>query len=181
MVLNSPAHPRCRSDILPDLLSPSDYSLLPTSCFRFPSSHSPFFPSSSSSPTMITTLYSVAIFVTDIEGAVAFYRDTLELPLRAQGSFGAEFLEGETKIGVHPASHADAKAMIGRHTGLTFHVPDLLHVCGVLHDRGVQFITEPTQQAWGIMAMIADPDGNILALWEDKLPEDQPEAPPESA
>jgi hypothetical protein len=32
-------------------------------------------------------------------------------------------------------------------------------------------VTEPTQQPWGIMAMIADPDGNILALWEDRTPE----------
>jgi len=35
----------------------------------------------------------------------------------------------------------------------------------------VSFVTEPTQQTWGIMAMVADPDGNVLALWEDKLPE----------
>jgi hypothetical protein len=50
-------------------------------------------------------------------------------------------------------------------------VPDLLHYCGELHERGVSFVTEPTQQTWGIMAMVADPDGNVLALWEDKLPE----------
>jgi hypothetical protein len=43
----------------------------------------------------------------------------------------------------------------------------------VLHDRGVRFTTEPTQQSWGIMAMIADPDGNVLALWEDKTPDEE--------
>ena len=50
-------------------------------------------------------------------------------------------------------------------------MPDLLHYCGELHERGVRFVTEPTQQSWGIMAMVADPDGNVLALWEDQLPE----------
>ena len=35
----------------------------------------------------------------------------------------------------------------------------------------MKFISEPTQQTFGIMAMVADPDGNVLALWEDKLPE----------
>ena len=60
------------------------------------------------------------------------------------------------------------------HTGITLYVPDLLHYCGVLHDRKVRFVAEPTQQAWGIMAMIADPDGNVLALWEDRLPETPP-------
>ena len=90
-----------------------------------------------------------------------------------QGSFGAEFLEGDTHISVHPAVHKDAKSLVGRHTGITLFVPDLLHYCGVLHDRGVRFTTEPTQQSWGIMAMVADPDGNVLALWEDKTPDEE--------
>ena len=120
---------------------------------------------------MISSLYSIAIFVTDIERAVTFYRDTLGLTMTKRGSFGAEFLEQEPHLGVHPANHPDARAMVGRHTGLTFHVPELLHFCGMLHDRGVRFVTEPTRQAWGVMAMIADPDGNVMALWDDKIPE----------
>ena len=119
---------------------------------------------------MIRSLYSIAVFVHDIDRAVVFYRDTLGLPLVKQGAFGAEFLETEPHLGVHPATHADAKTMIGRHTGITFHVPELLHVAGILHDRGVQFIAEPTRQSWGVMAMIADPDGNVFALWDDKIP-----------
>jgi predicted enzyme related to lactoylglutathione lyase len=115
---------------------------------------------------MIQSLYSVAIFVNDLERAVEFYRDRLGLALRSQGSFGAEFLEGETRIGVHPAVHPDSKALVGRHTGLTFKVEGLLHLCGDLHAHGVRFVNEPTQQEWGIMAMIADPDGNVMALWE---------------
>ncbi len=117
------------------------------------------------------SVYSIAIFVSDVGRAIAFYRDTLALPLGKQGSFGAEFLGEGTRIGVHPAVHADARALVGRHTGITLHVPGLLHYCGELHDRGVRFVAEPTQQAWGIMAMVADPDGNVLALWEDRLPD----------
>ena len=117
------------------------------------------------------SLYSVAIFVHDIGRAIEFYREKLGLPVIKQGSFGAEFLEGETHISVHPAVHAEAKSLVGRHTGITLFVSDLLHYCGELHDRGVRFTTEPTQQSWGIMAMVADPDGNVLALWEDNLPE----------
>jgi lactoylglutathione lyase len=117
------------------------------------------------------SLYSIAIFVNDIGRAIQFYGEKLGLPVIKQGSFGAEFLEGETHISVHPAVHAEAKSLVGRHTGITLFVPDLLHYCGELHDRGVRFTTEPTQQSWGIMAMVADPDGNVLALWEDNLPE----------
>ncbi len=121
------------------------------------------------------TLHSVAIFVNDLPRAVEFYRDTLQLPITQEGSFGAELLEGPAHIGVHPAVHADAKKLVGRHTGITLFVSDLLHYCGDLHARGVRFLSEPTQQPWGIMAMIADPEGNILALWEDRTPEGESE------
>ena len=120
---------------------------------------------------MIKTLHSIAVFVTDIERAKTFYRDHLGLTLTKEGSFGAEFLEGDTHLGVHPAVHPDAKALIGRHTGITFYAPDLLDFCERLHERGVRFLAEPTQQSWGIMAMIADPDGNVFALWEDRVRE----------
>jgi lactoylglutathione lyase len=129
----------------------------------------------------VPTLYSVAIFVHDIDRAVEFYRDTLGLPMTKHGSFGAEFLEGDTHVGVHPAVHPQAKALVGRHTGITLFVPDLLHYCGVLHDRAVRFLAEPTQQSWGIMAMISDPDGNVLALWEDKMPEAEEHHPVDQA
>ena len=130
---------------------------------------------------MVPTLYSVAIFVHDINRAVEFYRDTLGLPMTKHGSFGAEFLDCDTHVGVHPAVHPQAKALVGRHTGITLFVPDLLHYCGVLHDRAVRFLAEPTQQSWGIMAMISDPDGNVLALWEDKMPEAEEHRPVDQA
>src|SRR4029079_11593971 len=83
---------------------------------------------------MTPALYSIAIFVHDIDRAIAFYRDTLGLPLIRQGSFGAEFVGGDPHRGVPRPAHADAKPMVARHTGLTFHVADLLHFCGILHD-----------------------------------------------
>jgi predicted enzyme related to lactoylglutathione lyase len=61
--------------------------------------------------------------------------------------------------------------MVGRHTGITLFVSGLVHYCGDLHAKGVRFVSEPTQMAWGIMAMIADPEGNVMALWEDEIPE----------
>lgn len=129
-------------------------------------------------PAPAPAVYSIAIFVSDIGRAIEFYHEKLALPLVKQGSFGAEFFGEGTRIGVHPAVHPDARGLVGRHTGITLFVPDLLHYCGELHQRGVRFVTEPTQQAWGIMAMVADPDGNVLALWEDRLPEDVEEHAP---
>ncbi len=119
---------------------------------------------------MKPSLHSIAIFVHDIERAIAFYRDTLDLPVTRQGTFGAEFFEGDTHLSVHPAVHPESKSLVGRHTGITFYVPGLLHYCGALHEKGVRFLSEPTQMPWGIMAMIADPEGNVFALWEDEAP-----------
>ncbi|MGE0551959.1 MAG: VOC family protein [Gemmatimonadales bacterium] len=131
----------------------------------------------------IAHVHSIAIFVTDLERAMEFYRDTLGLTVSKEGSFGGEFFLEPAHIGVHPATHADAKSLVGRHTGITLYAPGLLHFCGELHERGVKFLSEPTQMSWGIMAMIAGPEGNVFALWEDELPTDGPvpAEPPEGA
>ena len=120
---------------------------------------------------MIERVHSFAVFVNNLDRAVEFYRDTLSLPVHKQGSFGLELFLEPPHLGVHPAVHPNAKALVGRHTGITFYVPGLLHVCGVLHERGVRFVSEPTRMDWGVMALIADPEDNIFALWEDSAPE----------
>ena len=124
---------------------------------------------------MTVTLQSFAIFVTDLERARGFYEDALGLPLSARGSFGLQFLAGPPHLSVHPAEHTDARAMVGRHTGITLRADGLLELCSALGERGVTFVAEPTQQGFGIMAMVADPDGNVLALWEDNV------SPPEES
>ena len=125
---------------------------------------------------MSPDLYSIAIFVTDIDRAVAFYETTLGLPLRARGSFGAEFFPDGPRLGIHPAQHPNARQMVGRETGVTLHIADgMLDYCSKLMDAGVKFVQEPTQQSWGMMAIIADPDGNRLALWQPPSA-DQPHA-----
>src|SRR4029453_16468761 len=97
---------------------------------------------------MPPTLYSVAIFVTDIERAKTFYRDHLGLTLIKEGSFGAEFGEGETRLGVHPAVPPDARAMVGRHTGVTLRVSGLLSYSERLHETRGRLVTGPTRQSF---------------------------------
>ncbi len=111
-------------------------------------------------------LHSFAIFVTDIDRAREFYEGVLGLPVGKQGSFGFELFDAPPHLGVHPAQHPGAKAMVGRDTGITFRVPNLLDFCSRIGEQGVRFVAEPTEQSFGIMALIADPDGNVIALWE---------------
>jgi predicted enzyme related to lactoylglutathione lyase len=119
---------------------------------------------------VIERVHSFAIFVNNLDRATEFYRDTLGLPVHQQGSFGLELFLEPPHVGVHPAVHPNAKALVGRHTGITFYVPGLLHFCGVLHERGGRFVSEPTRMEWPVMAMIADPEANIFALWDDSAP-----------
>ncbi|HWA15557.1 MAG TPA: VOC family protein, partial [Gemmatimonadales bacterium] len=95
-------------------------------------------------------LYSVAIFVSDIERAKKFYRDDLELPVTREGSFGAELLDGASHISLVPANHPDAKPLVGRHTGITLQVEGILDFCERLHERQVKFVAEPTRQGFGV-------------------------------
>ena len=118
---------------------------------------------------MTTALHSIAIFVTDLDKARHFYEEQLGLPVHQAGSFGFQFLEQPPHLGVHPATHPDARAMVGRHTGITFRMTGLVERCSALGHEGVTFVAEPTQQGFGIMALVADPDGNVVALWEDNV------------
>ena len=118
---------------------------------------------------MTASLHTIAVFVTDIDRPRKFYEECLRLPLVASGSFGAQYLEGPPFLGVHPAGHPSAQAMVGRETGLTFRVDDLIGFRSELADKGVHFLTEPVQQGFGMMAMVSDPDGNVFALWEDNV------------
>jgi predicted enzyme related to lactoylglutathione lyase len=106
----------------------------------------------------------VNIFVSDLEQAIAFYRDKLGLALQfssPQNGY-ASFAAGAVRLGVAlpGADHAD---LVGRHTGVGLEVDDL----GVEHARlaglGVHFTMPPTRQPWGgFMAMISDADGNVF-------------------
>jgi catechol 2,3-dioxygenase-like lactoylglutathione lyase family enzyme len=102
------------------------------------------------------------VYVTDRDRALAFYRDTLGLPLRDSDPYG-DFLDlpGSllrlttiTDFEPHP------------HPVLGFDVEDIEAVAAALRDRGVPFdIFEGMgQDANGICAM---PDGGKLAFFKD--------------
>jgi catechol 2,3-dioxygenase-like lactoylglutathione lyase family enzyme len=111
------------------------------------------------------------INVGDRRRAMAFYCDTLGLPLRSSDDFG-DFLDlggGLMRMTVLP----DYKA--GAHPVLGWNVDDITASVEALRDRGVVFtIYEGMgQDALGIwtapggqakVAFFADPDGNMLSL-----------------
>ena len=114
---------------------------------------------------MSITLKNIVIFVTDLAKAKSFYLDLLGLPLAGQSEMLMEFFPGSaTKLGVSLALHEDAQKLIGRHTGITLKVANIVTLCDSLTHAGVHFAEPLESSPWGKMAVVQDFDGNMIAL-----------------
>lgn len=117
-----------------------------------------------------TRLAYVNVTVSDVDRSVAFFRDTVGLPLDfADAQFGyASFATPGARFAVVQSPEGEAE---GRHTGVGFVVDDLDAAHAALAEKGVVFTRPPTREPWGgYMAIFADPDGNTYYL--DQVPAD---------
>ncbi len=114
---------------------------------------------------MKISMKNVVIFVMDLAVAKKFYVEQLGLPLVQETQMMIEFFPGEgTKLGIAIAMHEAAMPLVGRHTGITLTVADIVTLCRELTTAGVKF-SEPLEASpWGKMAVVVDPDGNQIAL-----------------
>jgi methylmalonyl-CoA/ethylmalonyl-CoA epimerase len=116
----------------------------------------------------LSAIGQIAITVSDVERAIAFYRDTLGMKLLFQvpnlGFFDCGgvrlMLSGAEKPGEHYSSV------------IYFRVSDLQEACRELAARGLSFEQEPHMIArmadhdlW--MAFFRDPDRNLLGLMSE--------------
>ena len=110
----------------------------------------------------------VNLFVSDLDRAIEFYAGKLGLELEFSDSEHgyASLSAGPVRLGL-ALPGPDQQELMGRHTGIGFAVSDLKAEHLRLIELGVIFTMEPTKQPWGgFMALIADPDGNLLYLDE---------------
>lgn len=117
---------------------------------------------------MSVMMKNIVVFVTDLAKAKTFYADQLGLPLAGETQMMMEFFPATsgTTLGIALALQDDAKALVGRHTGITLQVTGIEDLCARLKDGGATFIEPLEVSPWGKMAVIADPDGNQYALVE---------------
>lgn len=111
----------------------------------------------------------IAVPVSDIDRAVAFYRDTLGMRFLFQAPPGLGFFDCG---GVRLMLDAPAKARAGQASIVYYKVPDLQAAFDTLSSRGVAFEAKPhliaklpDHELW--MAFFRDPDGNLLALMSE--------------
>ena len=118
---------------------------------------------------MISQLGQVALTVSDLERAVEFYRDSLQLPFLFQFPGMAFFsLHGVRLMLARPEQDQGMR----ENSVLYFKVEDIQAEAKSLVERGVKFEGEPHLVAklsdhdlW--MAFFRDPDSNLLALMSE--------------
>lgn len=115
-------------------------------------------------------LAAARVFVRDIVAARDFYEKRLGLELGHDGTEQGfcRFDTGQVHLVVElvtPDESPEDQAMVGRFTGLSFGVDDVVATHAELSARGVRFSGAPERQFWGgWLATLVDPDGNELQL-----------------
>jgi predicted enzyme related to lactoylglutathione lyase len=125
-------------------------------------------------------LAAVRVFVSDVAGACAFYRDQIGLVPSVEAvedGFVVFRLANGADLVLEEGVPEDetAESLVGRFVGASLAVDDIDAAYDALCDQGVRFIDPPERQPWGgTLAHFLDPDDNILTLVE--LPKGEADA-----
>jgi catechol 2,3-dioxygenase-like lactoylglutathione lyase family enzyme len=117
----------------------------------------------SSSGKLKLSFDTVFYYVTDMDASLAFYRDTLGLPLVSH-DFVARFDLDGVLIELVPVPPGSVVPGNGN-ARLCFSVTDLHHTIEQMHARGIP-TSEVRDKKGGKLAFFKDPDGNELCLWQ---------------
>ena len=118
---------------------------------------------------MSDRIENIRIFVHEWERAVAFYSQTLGLPIAYQSAeLGWAEIGGDgAKLAIERLDRDDPEAstLVGRFVGVSIRVDDVEARHAVWVERGVRFARPPEEQIWGgTLAHFEDPEGNVLTL-----------------
>jgi catechol 2,3-dioxygenase-like lactoylglutathione lyase family enzyme len=126
-----------------------------------------------SSTITLDTLGQIGVTVSDVDRSAGFYRDTLGVPFLFSYPGLAFFRLGEVRLMLTLPESGEPRQMA---SPLYFRVREIAHVQSALAERGVEFVDAPhiihrddRMELW--MTFFRDPDGNLLALMEEKAPD----------
>jgi len=104
----------------------------------------------------------VAILVSDMKKAVNFYSYVLGLPVITRSERSVEFRTIGPVLAVKPRGQGAG----GGTTQITFQVADVEVAFNEAKRRGAKVVAPPRTVDSGRVAQVADPDGNIIELFE---------------
>jgi predicted enzyme related to lactoylglutathione lyase len=110
---------------------------------------------------MIESIARIRLPVTEMDRAVAFYRDNLGLEVVEHDGDWSEVTAGDQRIGLNAneSPAGDGGAVVA------FNVDDLDSAVEEMKGNGVEFAGEISEHPWGRIAPFKDPDGNYLQLY----------------
>lgn len=130
---------------------------------------------------MITRLARVTIYVRDEDEALRFYTEKLGLEKRADMPFGP----GMRWLTVAPRDQKELEIVlqkpggwqgeelqkkllerVGQGTTWVFYADDCRQTYETLRSRGVNFLSQPQEQPYGVEAIFEDLYGNVFSLLE---------------
>ncbi|HEY3246942.1 MAG TPA: VOC family protein [bacterium] len=111
---------------------------------------------------MLDQITQVTILVGDLRKAVNFYSYVLGLPIILQNNQGAEFRTDGVILAVKPRESTGGSGS----TQVTFQVSDLDVAFTDAKGRGAKVLAPPRTVEAGRLARLADPEGNIIELFE---------------
>ncbi len=115
----------------------------------------------------------IALFVSDVQRSVAFYRDILGFQFaKPPSDRGCEGRSGDLKIGIYDRSWLSElfgdhgrQPISGNPFLMSMTVSDLDAVYQHLLAAKVEVIAPPTEMSWGQrIIFLEDPDGNLLEI-----------------
>ena len=119
--------------------------------------------SSSSTSKLKLSFDAVFYYVADMDASIAFYRDTLGLPMVSYDYVARFDLDG-VLIELVPLPPGTVVPGSGN-ARLCFSVADLQETVEQMHARGIA-TSKIKEKKDGRLAYFRDPDGNELCLWE---------------
>ncbi len=107
-------------------------------------------------------IFAFDIPVKDIGRSVAFYTDVLGMTLLGEDDGHAYLIRGGCRLILTKSGSA------GICTGAIFGVDNPYNTRRRLIDEGVEFVMDPVRTPFGTCTSFKDPDGNVIAVMEQK-------------
>ena len=112
--------------------------------------------------------------VRDMDASLAFYRDTIGMPLEEKGDVSTEKVDGVKHFGLWPLAEA-AESCFGSHewpTNITppqawieFDVDDVAAAAEELRAKGYRLLVAPKTEPWGqTVARLLSPEGVLVGV-----------------
>ncbi len=117
---------------------------------------------------MIKGIHSVLIWTEDLQRLLPFYRDVLGMKpqMENEGFVAFEAASGSAlALGTH--SGVKGRSRDPNRVMVDFQVDDCQAEYERLSKQGVEFLRPPSKDGGATIATFADPDGNVLQLFEE--------------